>query len=426
MRYWLFLWLGFLPVLPALAAPAAVPGMAIAAVVGEEAISTYDVANRIKFIIATARLSGTPEVIERIRPQVMRSLIDEKLQLQEAARNNITISEGDIAEAIAAIEAQRGMAPGSIEKMLAAGGVPRATFIDQVRAQLAWSRLLLKKVRPQIKVSEEEVRLAARRIEIPVAAPIRQELKIAVISLPVTEPARAKEMQRMAEKLVGEIRGGASFEEVSRQFSSSAASAGGKVEAFWVLPEQLDPNVARALAGATPGTITDAVATREGFTVIKVYDTRALGGTEQEKHVEVEFKEILLKLKNDTGDQEANVMLDIGKEVAKHPGSCQEKGVAGIEALEDVDIMVEFRRSLVENLPPALKIMADNLNVGDISTPLASAEGIRLYMLCDKKEVTAPTPDKDRIYAMLMQQKMELGAQKYMRGLYRDTFIDVR
>lgn len=413
----------------------------IVAVVGGDAISTYDLNNRLRFIITTAHLSDTPDVMSHIRPQVIRSLIDEKLQLQEADKNNIKVSQADIDQAIAAIEAQRGMPPGTITHILDDNHIPRETFTQQIHAQLAWSQLLSTKVRPLVHVSDEEIAMASHRFIPPAPkknappAPPVQELKIAVITLPVDRPNRVQEIKRLGDKLVHEVRGGANFEEVSRQFSSATASSGGKVEAFWIKLTQLEPNIAKILSNATPGMVTDPLRSSEGFTIIKVYDVHAAASKktaeaekpvpEKPKGVEVTLKEILLKLKPDAPGKEADMMLQMGEEVAKNPGTCEEKGIAGIKDMDDFDIDVSFRTSLLSDLPPAVKIIAGTLKTGEISTPFASPEGIRLYMLCGKKDPDA-NASRDEIYHMLMQQKMELEAQKYLRNLRRDVFIDVR
>ncbi len=415
--------------------------MGIAAVVGGDAISSYDVDNRIRFIIATARLSNTPDVIDKIRPQVVQSLIDEKLKSQEAEKNNISISQAEIDQAIAAIEDQRGMPRDTIFHILDGANVPRDTFTQQIRAQLFWNQLLNKKIRPQVHITEEEIAQAGHRFvpvhkkETPVDAP--DELKISVITLPVDKPSRRHEIKRLAEKLVKEVRGGANFEEVSRQFSSVTASSGGKVEAFWIKLTQLDPNIARVLSTVPVGSVTSPLPSSEGFTIIKVYDVR--GNTKKAapekvekapepkaRVTEVSMKEILLKVKPDADSKEAEAMLKVGEDVAKNPGTCESKDLGKLKNQGQYDIDVSFRTQPMADLPPAIKIIAENLAVGDISTPFASNEGIRLFMLCSKKEVDAKPVDRDEVFHMLLQQKMELESQKYIRNLRREIFVDIR
>ena len=381
----------------------------------------------------------------------MRSLIDEKLQLQEAQKNDIKVSQSDIDQAIAAIEEQRGMPKGAIYTMLDESHVPRETFTNQIHAQLSWNQLLIKKIRPQVHISDEEIVMASNRytpgnsqahkknkskgVDMPV------ELKISVITLPVDKPERLPEIKKLADKLVKEVRGGADFEEVARQFSSVTANSGGKVEAFWIKPTQLDPGIAKVLSAATAGMVTNPLPSSEGLTIIKVYDVHSSSARQETQKTEeddsdkvekkrpdfeVTLKEILIKIKPDTAGKEADAMLQVGEEVAKNPGTCDEKGVANIKDLTDFDIEVNFRTQPLSELPPAIKIIAENLKIGDSSTPFASNEGIRLYMLCGKKPVEMKEAEREEIYHRLLQQKMELEAQKYIRNLRREVFIDIR
>ena len=398
-------------------------GMDIAAAVGDEAITSYDVGNRTRFIVATAHLPNVPDVAARIRPQVIRSLIDERLELKEASKNDIKITDDEVKRAIATLEQDRHMEPGTIARIMEEHHLPSSTFTEQIRAQLAWNRLLMKKIRPLVHVSDDEIAFAAKRPK-PVPANMPQEIRISVLSLPVDKPARESEVRKIAERLAGEIRGGASFEEVSRQFSSRASAAGGKVESFWVKPDQLDPAIARALGPAKVGTVTDPVRTREGYLIVKVYDVHAAQPEQQE--MAVNLKEILLKLKSTASDHDADLLLQIANDVAKHPGNCTDKSISGVENPNDADITVDFRRSTLSALPAGLKTVVEGLKVGDISTPLASDDGIRLYMLCDEKPADQMPPDHDELYKMLMEEKLELEAAKYLRQLRRETYINIR
>lgn len=399
-------------------------GVGISAVVGGDAISSYELDNRLRFIIKTAKMSDSPEVVERIKPQVLRTLIDEKLQVQEAQKNGISISDSEVNMAINGLEQQREMQPGAITRMLEANRIPKETFTDQIRAQLAWNKLMIQKIRPQVRISDEEIALASKQIAVPAAPKKFKELKIALIQLPVEKPSRETEVRRLADKLAGEIRQGASFEEVSRQFSSSPVTTVGKVDAFWVKPAQLDAAIARSLQNASVGMITSPVRTSQGYVIVKVFDARA---TEEEKPVDmaVIIKEVLLKIKPDASDKEADIVLQVSEEVSKNPGTCQEKGIASIQNIDDSDIEVNIYKSRMSELPPAVKVIAEGLKIGDISQPFASTEGIRLYMLCNKRD-SDEVLDRERIVAVLYQQKMELEAQKYMRDLRREVFTDVR
>ena len=71
----------------------------IAAVVNDEIVSIQDLRERVRMVIVTSGLPNSPEVAQRLAPQVLRTLIDEQLQLQEAARLNISITEEELAQA---------------------------------------------------------------------------------------------------------------------------------------------------------------------------------------------------------------------------------------------------------------------------------------------------------------------------------------
>lgn len=400
---------------------AAGAGMGIVAVAGDEAITSYDLVNRMKFVMATTNLSNTPEVAERIRPQVLRALIDERLQLQEAKRQDIKIDDDEIKQAVAAIEQQRGLPSGAIVEMLRRNALPADTFTDQVRAQLSWNRLMGKKFMARIKVSEEEIEAARKKMA---AASVKQEYQIAVIVLPLSKGQKPADVKRAADKLAGEIRAGASFEEVSRQLSSGSGHAA-KIPTFWVRPEQLDPLIARALAGAKAGSIVGPVPGNDGLSLIKVYDTRAVGDAPAAAY-EVQLKDIALTLKDGAPQQEADALLSIAREVAKNPGTCSQESVANIDNLRDLDIAVSFKHAMEDDLPAGIRAITESLKEGDISPPFASDDGIHLYMVCERKATDVRLAGREQVVAALKQQKIGLEAQKYMRNLRRDAFVEIR
>ena len=54
----------------------------IAAIVNDEVISTYDVQQRVNLVLSSSGIQPTQDIVQRVQAQVVRTLIDEKLQLQ--------------------------------------------------------------------------------------------------------------------------------------------------------------------------------------------------------------------------------------------------------------------------------------------------------------------------------------------------------
>ena len=74
--------------------------MRIVAVVNGDVISNADVDNRARLFALSTGLPMTPDVLDRLRQQITRQLIDEKLRMQEVQRRTIVIPDKAIADAI--------------------------------------------------------------------------------------------------------------------------------------------------------------------------------------------------------------------------------------------------------------------------------------------------------------------------------------
>src|SRR5262249_5026743 len=91
--------------------PGQVTETRIAAVVNDEAISVADVRSRIRMVMLTSNLADTADTRQRIASQVLRTIVDEKLQIQEAKRQNISATDEEINKALGQIEKQNNLQP---------------------------------------------------------------------------------------------------------------------------------------------------------------------------------------------------------------------------------------------------------------------------------------------------------------------------
>ena len=106
----------------------------IAAVVNDEIVSAYDVKLRQDIILSSAGIKPTKEARRRNRAQVLRALINEKLQLQEAKRLNISVSSSEIERAKRQIESQNKLQAGTFSNFMRERGLPEAAVIAQLRS----------------------------------------------------------------------------------------------------------------------------------------------------------------------------------------------------------------------------------------------------------------------------------------------------
>ncbi len=258
-----------------LAAPAPPPASAvrIVAVVNGEVISNVDVDNRARLFALSTGLPIRPDVIDRLKPQITRQLIDERLRMQEVQRRHIVVPDKNIAAAIHDIEARNGLAAGALRQRLAADGVSQLTLIDQIRTQLGWTQVLREQLGDKATMTGAEVaerqRLQAQQVGKP-------EYRVGEIFIPVDDPAGTADAQRFAETVITELRAGAPFPVVAAQFSQNQTALQGG-ELGWVQPNQLDPEVARLVVEMPVGAISNPVKVPGGFSIVTVQGKREIG-----------------------------------------------------------------------------------------------------------------------------------------------------
>ena len=69
-------------------------------------------------------------------------LVNEKIKMQEAQKQNIRITDEDIQNAIARLEQQNGLKAGDLVKALKEKGIQKNALESQIRADLMWLQIL--------------------------------------------------------------------------------------------------------------------------------------------------------------------------------------------------------------------------------------------------------------------------------------------
>lgn len=250
-----------------------------AAVVNDSVISVLDLAMRIRLTVLGAQIENTPEFRNRITRQVLRVLIEEQLQLQEAKRLQIDISDEQVETALADFAQQRDMTKDAFTQGLQRSGVLPSTLKDQIRAALAWQSVLELRLLPQVEIQDDEVEAAVEQIS---SRNDGQERRVAEIFLAVPNARAESEVAQNARRLVEQIQQGANFRALARQFSqSSTRDLGGDLG--WVGLGELEAEIAQVLVTMQPGQLSQPIRTLTGFTMLLLTEVRATQGSDVDR-----------------------------------------------------------------------------------------------------------------------------------------------
>ena len=387
----------------------------IAAVVNNEAISIPDLVDRIDIAVVALRRQASAELRRQLAPQVLRSLIDERLKVQEATRLGVGVTEAEMANARRAVEERNGIPAGGLYDFLIGQGLDVAAVMAQLRAEFLWSKLVRRRLGTSVSVGEGEVDEAIARLE---ANRGRPEYRVAEIFMAVDSSEREDEVRAAATRLHEQLTSGGNFAQTARQFSQSATAAvGGDIG--WVVEGQLPSEIEAVLARMEPGTIAPPVRAFDGYYIISLTDRRAVLSADPAS-LNVHLAQLVLGAE--------------GAETARANGTLAQlqDQIEGCEALLarageiGTALSGDLGRVAMGDLPPAIRGVIEGLPVGRASEPLLHGGGVRIIMVCAREDVPSISPDREAIRREIAGRRLEMLARRYVRDLHRSAFIDIR
>jgi peptidyl-prolyl cis-trans isomerase SurA len=404
------------------AQPQAVPESSIVAVVNGDVISRGDVTARGRLFAVSTGLPLTPEVLDRLRPQVTRQLIDERLRLQEAQRRHIIITDKQIAGSIHEIETRNGMPAGALAAKLNADGVGLRTLVDQLRVQLAWTQVLRQQLGENATISKSEVAEQQRAMQQEVGQP---EYRVGEIFIPVDDPANSADAQRFAETVISELRAGANFAVAAAEFSQSQTALQGG-DLGWVQRNQLDSAVARIVAEMPPGAISNPIAVPGGFSIVTLRAKREIG---RDVGTMISLRQVFLPFSAPLNPQaptdQQRQALERAKGYSASVHSCEQmEQVARQSGSPRPADPGEVRLEGVN--PPAFRQLLATLPPDRASQPLVSTDGIAVVIVCSREQKNVAQLSAEDISNRLLSERIELASRQLQRDLRRKAMIDQR
>jgi peptidyl-prolyl cis-trans isomerase SurA len=278
MRIWLAVLLG-LGLAVAQPAEAQNPYSA-AYTVNEAAITHYDIDQRVSLLDA---LGATGD----LRSLAVEQLTEDRLKVQAAGALGIELPPGAIEAGIEEFATQRGITVEDVDRVIEARGIDRQTLEDFVKSGMLWREVVGSRFRARAMPSDAELDVA---LETRASQPV-EVVQLAEIAIPFEERGEAETIA-LGERLVADLRRGASFPAAVRQYSrGSSAAADGLLAPMPA--RRLPPAIRGQLLLMRPGEVTDPVPIAGGIAIIRLVSTEQVPPSEVEDLTEEDQRQAL-------------------------------------------------------------------------------------------------------------------------------------
>jgi peptidyl-prolyl cis-trans isomerase SurA len=393
----------------------------IAAIVDDTIISSLDLKERIKLAMFASNLPYGKGFEEKIKPQVLKNLIDERLYMQEAEKLDVSIAKEEMDSVVADIEKRNNIQPGKFNDFLKFNGISATSMTDQIKAQLTWNKVIARKIRPQIFVTEEDVN---EKIENIARQAGSEEVNISEILLLADNAQDVKKLKDVADNLIKQLKNGGDFAKIAKQFSkASSAQNGGNVG--WIRPGQINDEAAESIKSLKKGQISKPLPVQEafGYTILKLNDRRSIAPLVQED-AKIGLKQAFVKIAPNAKENERSKLEASLQKQRSKIRNCDDFSAfaKAIGSESDPKMTMLNISSLADNV----KNKVVNLKVGEVSSTILAENGLNIYMVCEKPEAPSVTELKNTIRDNLANRKLSMQANKYLRELYRGAFIEIR
>ncbi|WP_184055163.1 peptidylprolyl isomerase [Paraburkholderia sp. MM5384-R2] len=404
----------------------------IAAVVNNGVITQRELDERVGLIAHRLNQQNAPvPPTDQLRQQVLTQMVLERIQLQKAKEDGITIDDAAVQRTLERLAQANNMSLAMYRARIEAQGVPWTTFTSDARTELTLSRLREKEVDSKITVTDAEVAnyIASQR-----GPGAGQTNDLHMQHIFVKAPLNASETdieaaQKKAAALLAEAKGGANFEKLAKANSQAPDASKNGGDLGFLEPSKLPPEFVKAASALRPGEIDpDLIRTNDGFEIVRLVERRAGQGTSADapKLVQTHVRHILLRVGDGQSEPQARQkLLDIRNQIAaggdfakfartySQDGSASQGGDLGW--VSPGETVPEFERAM------------NSLQDGQISEPVRSEYGYHLIQVLGRRDAQGSIAQQmDLARQAIGQRKAEQAYADWLRELRDTAYVEVK
>lgn len=401
-----------------------IPADRVVAVVNNEAITGYDLKQRVAIVLQQMRAQNIqPPAQDVLVKQVLERLIVDRIQLQYAKETGLTVSDADLDATLRRIAEGNNVSVSDMRASIEKDGMDWDRFRNDIREQIIVSRLRDREVDNRVNVSEGEI--DAYLANPPPADVGKVNLAHILVRAPEqATPEQLAQGRAKAEKALAQLKAGEDFGKVAATFSDAPDALSGGV--LGVRPVDRLPQLFNdALAKLQPGEVSDILQSPAGFHIVKLLERQdAKQGMPTLKQTHA--RHILIRINELTSEADARrklatvkERLDNGQDFAElaklYSDDLSASKGGDLGWLYQGDTVPEFERAM------------DALDINQVSAPVQTPFGLHLIQVIERR-VDSASQDRQRLTARmaLRERKADEAYQDWLRQMRDDAYVEYR
>ncbi|MGX5174970.1 peptidylprolyl isomerase SurA [Aliikangiella sp. IMCC44653] len=397
----------------------------VVALVDSDVILASELVRRTNTVVEQIKQrKQTVPPINKLKDQVLERLISESLQMQMAKRAGVRIGDAELDATLQKIAEDSQLSLASFKQKVESEGTPWGIFREDIRAEIMISRARTGFVSRRIKVSDKEVENLVEQIN--KQGESQTQYSIGHILLPIAENATQPTIDKTrenAQKLVNELRNGASFEELAVTYSSGQnALSGGDLG--WRTLTQLPSLFADSIKNLNKGDISEPLRSGSGLHILKLKEIK--GGFGSHEVLQTKARHILVTPNAILSDQAAKEKAEL---IRQRVLSGEDFAELAIELSDDKgsgSLGGDLGWAVPSDFVPEFGEAMNKLAVDEISEVVKSEYGYHVIQVLGRRNQDQTQEKKrERAYQILHQRKFEEESQLWLRELRDQAYIKI-
>ena len=400
----------------------------VVAVVNSEPITNQEVQALSLRLQRDARAQGQVPNISESKKLALEQLINDKVQIQQAASLGVVVDEAAINQAEASVASNNQLTVDALRARLQQDGLSLTTFREQLRQQLLLSRVREREVDNRIRISDLEINQFLSEQISRQAAKLSSDVNLAMILIGVPEnssPDQVKALEDRARSVASRARNGEDFASLATSFSTSP-DRGANGGAMGLRPLDRYPELfVQATASLPVGGVSEVVRSGAGFHILKVLQRQSPPATLLV--TQTRARHILLRPSAQLSQAQALAQL----------GSVRRDILSGKADFADVATRISQDGSAPQGgdlgwanpgmFVPEFEQAMNQLRPGQLAEPLVSRFGVHLIEVTDRRD--APMTDAEQrnlARRVLRDEKLEDAYTSWVQDIRGKAFIEMR